>query len=206
MKLFLNKSPSHYPTTLREALHDCEKKQSERGKEYVYKKYYGYVMAIAIRYLQHEMEAEELTNETFIKCFQNLKRFKKHDTDEILEKQFKGWIARIAVNASIDLIRRQKNNQSLDDVAETNLKVYAHTNSQRLDYTDLLSLLNHLPPIQKTIFNLFEIEGYSHYEIGEKLDIPEGTSRTYLTRAKKRLRTLYHYYFNEVVEDKRDTE
>jgi len=150
--------------------------------------------------MKHEMEAEEVTNEAFVKCFTNLQRFTKHEEDEVLEKQFKSWLARIAVNTSIDVIRTQKKNSMLDDVSESDLKVHAIANEQNLDYSDILQLLNHLPDVQKTIFNLFEIEGYSHYEIGERLDIPEGTSRTYLTRAKQRLRKLYKHYFNDSIE------
>lgn len=200
MKLFTNKQKHQNPVSLREALIECLRPQSDRGKEYVYKRYYGYIMSITLRYMKHEMEAEEVTNEAFVKCFTNLQGFTKHEEDEVLEKQFKSWLARIAVNTSIDVIRAQKKNSMLDDVSESDLKVHAIANEQNLDYSDILQLLNHLPEVQKTIFNLFEIEGYSHYEIGERLDIPEGTSRTYLTRAKQRLRKLYKHYFNDSIE------
>jgi len=60
-----------------------------------------------------------------------------------------------------------------------------------LEYEDMLSLIQQLPDIQRSIFNLYEIEGYSHEEIGKELGIPESTSRTYLTRAKQKLRKLY---------------
>jgi len=54
-----------------------------------------------------------------------------------------------------------------------------------------MKLLLQLPEIQRTIFNLYEVEGYSHEEVAALLTIPESTSRTYLTRAKKKLRELY---------------
>lgn len=63
--------------------------------------------------------------------------------------------------------------------------------TDRLAVEDILKLLNQIPDVQRSIFNLFEIEGYTHEEIGKMLDIPESTSRTYLTRAKQRLRKLY---------------
>lgn len=63
--------------------------------------------------------------------------------------------------------------------------------TDRLGVEDIMKLLKQLPDVQRSIFNLFEIEGYSHEEIGEMLNIPESTSRTYLTRAKQRLRKLY---------------
>jgi len=51
--------------------------------------------------------------------------------------------------------------------------------------------MDQLPEQQRMIFNLYEVEGYNHEEIAEMLNIPEGTSRTYLMRAKKRLKALY---------------
>ena len=56
---------------------------------------------------------------------------------------------------------------------------------------DILKLLDKLPEIQRVIFTLFEVEGYSHEEIAQQLNIPESTSRTYLTRGKQKLRVLY---------------
>lgn len=197
MKIFRIKKASVAPTSLKEALDDCLLPNSERGKEYVYKRYYGYIMAVTIRYVRHEMEAEEITNECFVKAFNKLGTFKRHEDEEILEKTFRSWIARIAVNASIDFMRAQKNVTMLDDASQKDLLSHAVNNKQQLDMKDILNLLNQLSDIQKAIFNLYEIEGYSHEEIGEKLNIPESTSRTYLARAKQKLRKLYQVYFAE---------
>lgn len=197
MKIFRIKKASVVPTSLKEALDDCLVPNSERGKEYVYKRYYGYIMAVTIRYVRHEMEAEEITNECFVKAFNKLETFKRHEDEDILEKTFRSWIARIAVNASIDFMRAQKNVTMLDDASQKDLLLHAVNNKQQLDMKDILNLLNKLSDIQKAIFNLYEIEGYSHEEIGEKLNIPESTSRTYLARAKQKLRKLYKVYFAE---------
>jgi RNA polymerase sigma-70 factor (ECF subfamily) len=58
----------------------------------------------------------------------------------------------------------------------------------RLSAEDILGILRNLPEILRIIFNMYEIEGYSHNEISEQLGIPSSTSRTYLARAKKKLR------------------
>lgn len=93
------------PFSLREALDDCLLANTERGKAFLYKKYYGYVMAVVLRYIAQEMDAEEAVNETFVKVFRKLESFERHPDEEILEKTFKSWMARIAVNTSIDLLR-----------------------------------------------------------------------------------------------------
>ncbi|GHE41841.1 RNA polymerase sigma factor [Sphingobacterium griseoflavum] len=179
------------PLSLRGALEDCVLAKTERGKSFIYKKYYGYVMAVVLRYMTSEMEAEEATNETFVKVFRKMDRFEKHVDDEILEKTFRSWLARIAVNTSIDMLRSKKQVDFLDDTSLDEIKQHAVLINDRLGVEDILNLLTKLPDIQRSIFNLFEIEGYSHEEIGDMLGIPESTSRTYLTRAKQRLRRLY---------------
>jgi len=179
------------PMTLRRALEDCVLDKTERGKSFIYKKYYGYVMAVVLRYISLEMEAEEAVNESFVKVFRKIGTFDMHAEEDILEKTFRSWLARIAVNTSIDLLRAKKPTSFFEDTAEDELKSHATVLADRLDAEDILKLLERIPDIQRSIFNLFEIEGYSHEEIGEMLNIPESTSRTYLTRAKQRLRKLY---------------
>ena len=179
------------PLSLREALADCVLDKTERGKSFLYKKYYGYVMAVVLRYISIEMEAEEAVNESFVKVFRKINTFEMHLEDSILEKTFRSWLARIAVNTSIDLLRTKKTTNFFDDTPDEELASHATVMADRLGVEDILKLLQRIPDIQRSIFNLFEIEGYSHEEIGEMLNIPESTSRTYLTRAKQRLRKLY---------------
>lgn len=152
-------------------------------------------MAVALRYIKDEMEAEDIVNESFVKIFRKIGDF-TFDTDElVVEKTLKSWMARITVNTSIDKLRAKKETYAIDDLHDADLKEHAVAVSTRLEENDILNLLNALPVIQKSIFNLYEIEGYSHEEIGEMLQIPESTSRTYLTRAKSKLRKLYTNQF-----------
>ncbi|MEH6306989.1 RNA polymerase sigma factor [Olivibacter sp. CPCC 100613] len=177
--------------TLDSALDACVQKDEERAKEFIYKKYYGYVLAVVTRYVKNEYDAEELVNETFIKAFKNLPRFNRVGEGPILEKSFRGWLARIAANLSIDLLRSQKNMVAMEEVGEQDIKPVLINASDKLFAEDILKLLERLPEIQRIIFNLYEVEGYAHEEIGKMLNIPDSTSRTYLTRAKQRLRKLY---------------
>lgn len=153
-------------------------------------------MAVALRYVKDEMEAEDVVNESFIKIFRKLPEF-CFDKDEIVaEKMLKSWMARITANTSIDKLRTRKDTLAIDDLNDADLKHHTVYVSTKLEENDILNLLNDLPDIQKSIFNLFEIDGYSHEEIGEMLNIPVSTSRTYLTRAKAKLRKLYTAQFN----------
>lgn len=152
-------------------------------------------MAVSIRYVKDEMEAEDVVNESFVKIFRKINDFTFDSDDAVIEKTFKAWMARITVNTSIDKLRVKKDNYALDDLNDADLKSHAVMVSTSLEEKDIMNLLNGLPVIQKSIFNLYEIEGYSHEEIGDMLQIPESTSRTYLTRAKAKLRKLYMEQF-----------
>lgn len=184
------------PLTLKSALEECVLVDSERSKSFVYKKFYGYLMAVALRYVKEEMEAEDVVNESFVKIFRKVGDFTHEEDDYVIEKTFKAWIARITVNTSIDKIRAKKETYALDDIHDGELIQHAVSSSTRLEEKDILKLLYELPDIQRSIFNLYEIEGYSHEEISKILDIPESTSRTYLTRAKSKLRKLYTEQFS----------
>lgn len=183
------------PLTVKLALEDCLMHKTERSQAFLYKRFYGYMMAVALRYVQNEMEAEDIVNECFVKIFNKLHKFEIIDDESNLEKSFKGWIARITVNTSIDKLRAHKATLDIEDIKETDIRNNSVELSSNLDVQDILALLNKLPEIQRMIFSLYEIEGYSHEEIGKQLEIPESTSRTYLTRAKSKLRTLYQAQF-----------
>lgn len=184
------------PLTLKSALEECVLVNTERSKSYIYKKFYGYLMAVALRYVKDEMEAEDVVNESFVKIFRKVNDFSYENDEYIIEKTFKAWMARITVNTSIDKIRAKKETYALDDMHDGELIHYAVSSSTKLEENDILKLLYELPEIQRSIFSLYEIEGYSHEEIGKLLHIPESTSRTYLTRAKARLRKLYTDQFS----------
>lgn len=79
----------------------------------------------------------------------------------------------------------------MDEIVEEQQPI-THTNAiSQLNAQDILKLLNTLPDIHRVIFNMYEIEGFSHDEISKMLNIPESSSRVYLTRAKSKLRELY---------------
>lgn len=180
--------------SLEKALHCCaQSDHADRAHclEFVYKRFFGYLFAITLRYVRNNEDAEELVNESFVKVFSKLDTFEGKGSDEQYEKQFKAWIARISVNSCIDFLRTKKVTYSLDDEDENEMDMPVVAASDSMDVEDILSLLYQLPDIQRSIFNLYEVEGYNHEEIGQMLGIPESTSRTYLTRAKQKLRKLY---------------
>lgn len=178
------------------AIASCGDASDRRGKEMVYKHYYGAVLAITRRYVRNEFDAEELANETFIRAFSKVGLFRNSNPAITVEQAFRAWLSRIAANMSIDFLRARKSSVSLDDVGESLLPVEVISSASSLHVADILKLLEQLPDMQRVIFNLYEVEGYSHEEVGGMLGIPESTSRTYLSRAKQRLKKLYAAAFD----------
>ena len=191
MSFNIRYSKRKHALSLESAVRGCAQNGDERSKEFIYKHCYGYVRAITMRYVKNEYDAEELANESFMRAFGKLATFNNGDSGERFERSFRAWLARITVNISIDFLRAQKQFVALDHVSEREFEQQHVEVSGDLNVEDIMKLLLQLPEIQRTIFNLYEVEGYSHEEVSTLLGIPESTSRTYLTRAKQKLRKLY---------------
>jgi RNA polymerase sigma-70 factor (ECF subfamily) len=161
-----------------------------RAQELLYRRYFSFAMSVCIRYTKNENEAMEIVNDSYMKVLANL-----HEFDGL--KSFRSWYGRILVNSAIDNYRRNSRHSTYMEI--TDLEIPEEQEpliDAELSAGDILSLFNELPDNYRVTFNLFEIEGYSHEEIGQMLGISTSTSRSNLTRAKKVLRKLYKRYFN----------
>lgn len=147
-------------------------------------------MGISLSYSKDKMLADEITNDSFIKFFGSIKKF-----DDF--QSVKAWLRRITVNTAIDYFRKQKKFQNQTDVAEETSVFHEVNALGDLAFQDIINLLNLLQEDHKLVFNLYEVEGFSHKEIGEKLGLTESSSRVYLARAKSQLRKLVSIHLKE---------
>ncbi|QKJ29143.1 sigma-70 family RNA polymerase sigma factor [Mucilaginibacter mali] len=174
----------HPPTDTAESeLIDRCKQGSLKHQEMLYKHFYGFAMGIARRYCFNPDDVMEVVNDGFIKIF---KTVHSYDTG----KPFKAWLRTIIVNTAIDRRRKELKHQlniELDNAAPVKAGTYI---IETINARDIIKLMDNLPAIQRTIFNLYEVDGYSHDEIAGMLNIPASSSRVYLTRAKEKLRKL----------------
>lgn len=148
-------------------------------------------MSIAVRYSADYDHAGEILNDSFLKIFRNIKSFR-------MNGNFKAWFRKIIIYTAIDHYRSDWRNVPIC------LEEFPHTILQndiieKLDAEDIMNLIRQLPDKHRIVFNLYELEGYTHYEIAGILEISEGTSRSCLSRAKAQLRTLIrnHYEHRE---------
>lgn len=150
------------------------------AQETLFKHYYSTMMNICYRYADGQAEAKDMLQDGFIRILQNLKTFN-------FEGSFEGWMKRIMVNSSIDYIRKSRRHVSvsIDDVQDAQLHS-SNTNDaiEMMSAKELMELLNSLPTMSKTVFNLFIFDGFSHAEIAQKLNIKEGTSMWHVNNAR----------------------
>lgn len=148
----------------------------------LFEKFAPKMMFVCLRYCKEQNDAEDALQEGFIKVFSNLAKYKN---DGSLE----GWVRRIMVNSCLDLLRKNKkleNQAALDDL---DFKIHDNSlASDNLQAEDLYNIILKLPKGYQVVFNLFAIEGYSHKEISELLNISEDTSKSQYFRARTFLR------------------
>lgn len=177
-------------STFEEVLAGCLN-QDNKSKEMIYKSFYGYLIAVILRYVRERADAEELVNDSFIKIFKNIHTFRHPQDPDQLQNAFRAWSSRISSRTAIDFLRSKKVYLNVDDIPEDKHTATPENAISQLNAQDIMKLLNALPDTHRIIFNMYEIEGYSHDEISKTLDIPVSSSRVYLTRAKNKLRELY---------------
>ncbi len=163
-----------------------------RSQEILYKRYFSFAMSICIRYTRDENEAMEIVNDSYMKVMEGL-------SDYDSSRPFKPWYGKVLVNTAIDNYRKNlKHNDHLSINTITETEEREPEIEAELSVNEILTLYRHLPGHYKITFNLFEIEGYSHEEIGQMMGVTASTSRSNLTRAKKMLRELYNKHIISV--------
>ena len=155
------------------------------SQEALYRRFWSFAMSIALRYAPSRDDAVELANDAFLRALTSLDRFEDG-------RPFKPWFRSLLVRLAIDRHRstRRYHATIAPEAEPPEVSVDARS-LDALAADDILRLFDDLSDVQRTVFNLYEIEGYTHDEIADLLDIAPGTSRSHLTRAKSRLRELY---------------
>lgn len=160
----------------------CLKGQAKAQKA-LYDRYSGKMFGICLRYSKHRHNAEDLLQEGFIKVFKYLKNFRG-------DGSFEGWLRRIFVNTAIEHFRKNSPMYSMQDIPEKWHEVDHNTAISDMSAEELMTLVNALSDGYRMVFNLYVIDGLNHREIGERLGISEGTSKSQLARARALLQKM----------------
>jgi RNA polymerase sigma factor (sigma-70 family) len=169
----------------RELIHKC-KKNNQAAMAELFSKLAPKLKGICYRYCGNAFDAEDLLQETFITIFTKISSYQEQGS-------FEGWAHRIAVNTSLNWLRKNKVFFQMLELNNQHDQEDNHENDPVSDIhiEGLIQHIAQLPDGYRTILNLFAIEGYSHKEIAEQLGINESTSRSQYTRAKKVLQQRF---------------
>ena len=153
------------------------------AQKVLYETYYGPLMSVCQRYAGSEDEAMDLLHESFIKIFRKIGRYESGTA-------LLAWMRRLTVNTAIDQYRRNARRRTEDLDQAYNLSSDAPDVFAQFGAREILAAVQRLSPTYRTIFNLYVVEGYSHREIGEQLQITESTSRSNLVKARGKLQKV----------------
>lgn len=155
-----------------------------------YNKYSPLLFGISMRYAKNNTDAEDILQEGFIKIFKYLKDFRS-------EGSIEGWMRRIIVTTSYNFYKRK--NLISNDIEPEQVAIPIpgdHEIVSNMSHDELLKIIQGLPHGYRTVFNLNTFEGYSHKEIGDKMNISVNTSKSQLSRAKSSLQKKILTLFN----------
>jgi len=161
------------------------KRQEAKSQKILYERFYGYALKIAFRYVYRYDIAVNVTNDGFVKVFRHIERF-RYEEEGYPERLLMAWMKRIVINTAIDELRKNNLTPEIGGIPEWVWEEADNSQKadQRLIYKELISYVKSLPPMYRIVFNMFVIDGCTHFEIADKLGISVGTSKSNLSRAR----------------------
>lgn len=138
---------------------------------------------MCLKYTKDEDKALLILNDGFLKVFQKIGTFRH-------EGSLEGWIRRLVYHTLADFYKKENTYIKFIQFEFPEEKQTQSSPADPLEFQDLIGLLDRIPGRSSEVFRLFAIEGYSHEEIGEMMQISTGTSKWHLSHARERLRSL----------------
>lgn len=160
-----------------ELINGC-KKNDAHCQRLLFEQYSARLMAVCLRYACDRPEAEDMLQESFIRIYSYITQYKAQGS-------FEGWIKKIVIHCAIRYAKKRRS-KLMEPVENANQQIPGQDFIiPNLTETELLKLISTLPDGYRLVFNLYVIEGYSHDEIAEMLNIETATSRSQLLKARR---------------------
>src|SRR5690606_18373335 len=160
-----------------DSLYEGCKAGNRQAQERLYRALASKMLGVCLRDVRSTFEAEDMLQTGFIKVFRHIDRYRGVGS-------FEGWIRRIMVNTAIEMYRANQRGGltvEMNAVTEDGQQTFS---MDELECEDLLKLIQTLPDGYRMVFNMYALEGFSHREIAETLNISEGASKSQLSRAR----------------------
>lgn len=162
----------------------CQENKTSAQSE-IYKQFSAQLFSVCLRYADNYDDAQDIFQDGFIMIFHKINQFR-------FEGSFEGWLRRIMVNCCIEKHRNKNYLYVINEELTPDEILGDEDDFETEDYTydEILEIIRSLPDRYNQVFNLYAIEGYSHQQIAEMLQISVGTSKSNLSRAREKLKEL----------------
>jgi len=159
----------------------CQKGKA-KFQRLLYEHYAPKMLGVCMRYFHSKDEAQDALQDGFVKVYTKIENFRGQGSLE-------GWIRRIMVNTSLNLLRDNLKHAFHADVDDVKVQIAdPSVDYDHFHVEDIMKLIQGLPKGYRIIFNMYEIDGYAHKEIAEELKISVNTSKSQLLKARRYLR------------------
>ena len=151
------------------------KRQDLKAQEQLYKLYSHKLFALCLKYSSDRQQAEDNLQDAFLMIFKKISQYQEKGS-------FEGWMKRITINIALQKYRKQTVFEIIheDQLSEPQIEI----DDEEVSVDFLLKIIQELPDRYRQVFNLYALDGFSHKEIAEFLDISPGTSKSNLSRAR----------------------
>ncbi len=176
---------------LHKVVRGCQENDPLAQRE-LYDMFKAKMYGICLRYAGNRDDAQDILQDGFIKVFEKIQQFG-------FKGAFEGWIRKVMVNTALERFRLHYKQVGMDEMKETGSQDEGQIMAN-IDAAELVRMIQELSPKYRVVFNLYALEGYSHKEIGEMLQISEGTSKSNLSRARAILQEKVNKYYLKSVQ------
>ncbi|MCD4794390.1 MAG: RNA polymerase sigma factor [Bacteroidales bacterium] len=160
------------------------KKGNAKSKKDLYDRFAPIMLSLCYRYAKNKPDAEDIFQEGFLKVYENISQLRK---PEVLE----WWMKKIFVNEAFKLYKKKTRLYLVDDITllgnSINDNISNNNIFSNIETDELTRIIQNLPDRMRIVFNMYSIEGFSHKEIADMLEISVGTSKSHLHDARKKL-------------------
>ena len=169
---------------LKQLIQKCSKNDTKAQAE-LYQLFSGKLFSVCLKYCKNYAEAEDNLQDAFVIIFNKISQYKHKGS-------FEGWLKRITINTALQRYRNQSVFEIIDDTNIEDVEVTVEDDDVSIEF--LLQIIQELPDRYRLVFNLYVLDGYSHKDIADMLEITTGTSKSNLARARKILKDKIEDY------------
>lgn len=160
--------------SIEQLINDC-KKNDIKAQEQLYRQYAPKLFSVCLKYSSNYTEAQDNLQDGFLLIFEKIHQFS-------FKGSFDGWLKRLVINNILQKYRTETLLSLVDEEIKDEVEIEVDDDNVSMEY--LMKIIQELPERYRLVFNLYAIDGYSHQEIAEQLNINIGTSKSNLSRAR----------------------